>query len=169
MSDGPMVQYPPSTPLTVYLSGDIHTSWREELAAALKAAGVPVTLVAPNTVHKDSDDGGNVILGREDKGFWYDYKSQSMNAIRNRVLMSRADVVVVRFLDDPRYPQWDAAFEAGLAVGMGKQLIVMHDHTEATMMDHKLKTIDVEARAVVVTVKELVDTLAFVTMGRLQR
>jgi YtoQ family protein len=169
MSDGPKVYYPPSYALTVYLSGDIHTSWREELAAAISAAKLPITLVGPNCVHKDSDDCGNLILGKEEKGFWYDYKSQSLNAVRNRVLMSRSDVVVVRFLDDPRYPQWDAAFEAGLAVGMGKQLIVMHDHTEATMMDHKLKTIDVEARAVVVTVKELVDCLAYVTQGTLQR
>jgi YtoQ family protein len=92
-----------------------------------------------------------------------------VNAIRNRTLMARADVVMVRFLDDPRFPQWDAAFEAGLAVGMGKELVVMHDHTEATMMDHKLKSIDVEARAVVVTVKEAVDLLAFLTLGRLKR
>jgi YtoQ family protein len=156
-------------PLSVYLSGDIHTTWREDLAAAIAEAGLPVTLFAPNCVHKDSDDGGNIILGAEEKGFWYDYKSQSVNAIRNRTLMARADVVIVRFLDDPRFPQWDAAFEAGLAVGMGKELVVMHDHTETTMMDHKLKSIDVEARAVVVTVKEVVDLLAFLTLGRLTR
>lgn len=169
MSEGVVAYYPPKVSLSVYLSGDIHTAWREELAAALDAAALPVTLLAPNCVHKDSDDGANVILGEEEKNFWYDYKSQSMNAIRNRTLMSRADVVVARFLDDPRYPQWDAAYEAGLATGMGKPLVVMHDHTAETMMDHKLKSIDVDARAVVTTVEELVNLLAFLTEGKLER
>lgn len=161
--------YPPEMSLTVFLSGDIHTGWREELSAAIDAAGLPVTLVAPNAVHKDSDDCGAVLLGDEEKGFWYDHKSQSINAIRNRTLMARADIVLVRFLDDPRYPQWDAAFEAGLAVAMGKELIVMHDHTAETMMDHKLKTIDCEARAVVVTIAEAVALLDYLCRGTLKR
>ncbi len=103
------------------------------------------------------------------EGFWYDHKSQAINAIRNRRLMARADIVLVRFLDDPRYPQWDAASEAGLAVSMGKELIVMHDHTAETMMDHKLKTIDCEARAVIVTIDEAVALLDYLCRGTLKR
>ena len=98
---------------TVYLSGEIHTDWREEIRRGIEAAGLPLTLVSPVTDHAASDGCGSDILGPEDKAFWRDHKSAKVNAIRTRTLIERADVAVIRFGD--KYRQWNAAFDAGYA------------------------------------------------------
>ncbi len=41
---------------TVYLSGEIHSDWREQIAMGVDSAGLPVSLTAPVTVHADPDD-----------------------------------------------------------------------------------------------------------------
>ena len=81
----------------VYLSGEIHSDWRERIAQGIEAAALPVRLDAPVCVHEDSDDCGAVILGTEEQAFWHDRKGATMNAIRTRTLIAEADVVVVRF------------------------------------------------------------------------
>ncbi|MBR9826919.1 MAG: YtoQ family protein, partial [Alphaproteobacteria bacterium] len=106
---------------TVYLSGEIHTDWRERIMAAAEAEELPVEFVSPVTVHADSDDCGAVILGEEDQAFWRDHKGAKINAIRTRTLLERSDIVVVRFGD--KYRQWNAAFDAGYAASMGTPLI----------------------------------------------
>ena len=63
----------------VYLSGEIHTDWREELIAA--AAELPVEFSAPVTDHAASDDCGVEILGAEPDKFWHDHKGAKLNAI----------------------------------------------------------------------------------------
>jgi len=40
----------------VYLSGEIHTDWREQIKAGAKAAGLPVSFSAPVTHHDASDN-----------------------------------------------------------------------------------------------------------------
>ncbi|MCK5574832.1 MAG: YtoQ family protein, partial [Sphingomonadales bacterium] len=94
---------------SVYLSGEIHSDWREVIAEGVKANDLPVDLVAPVVVHEDSDDCGAVIMGEEENPFWRDHKSAKVNAIRTRTLIEQADVVVVRFGD--KYKQWNAAFD----------------------------------------------------------
>lgn len=47
----------------VYLSGEIHSDWRERIAEGVKNAGLPVVLTSPNISHEDSDDCGAIILG----------------------------------------------------------------------------------------------------------
>ena len=47
----------------VYLSGEIHSNWRDVIAAGVKKADLPVILTAPNNSHEDSDDCGAIILG----------------------------------------------------------------------------------------------------------
>ena len=42
----------------VYLSGEIHSDWREVIANGIKNKDLPVTLTSPNTSHEDSDDCG---------------------------------------------------------------------------------------------------------------
>ncbi len=143
----------------VYLSGEIHTDWRERIAAGVAAAGLPVRLDAPNCVHADSDDCGVVILGSEQDSFWHDRKGASMNAVRTRTLIGDADIVVVRFGD--RYRQWNAAFDAGIASALGKALVTQHD----TALDHALKEVDAAASAVCRTPEQVVETLAWVVRG----
>ena len=81
--------------LSVYLSGEIHTDWRDEIAQG--AADLPVTFTAPVTDHAASDDCGVAILGAESDKFWHDRKGAGLNAIRTRKGIEEADIVVVRF------------------------------------------------------------------------
>ncbi len=145
----------------VYLSGEIHTNWREELEQGAKAAGLPVSFSAPVTNHPASDDCGVAILGEEPNKFWHDNKGANINAIRTRTLIERADVVVVRFGE--KYKQWNAAFDAGYASALGKAVIIMHgaDH------QHALKEVDAAALAVTETPAQVVDILRYVINGEL--
>lgn len=146
----------------VYLSGEIHTNWREELESGAKAAGLPVNFSAPVTNHPASDDCGVAILGEESNKFWHDNKGANINAIRTRTLIEKADVVVVRFGE--KYKQWNAAFDAGYASALGKAVIIMHgaDH------QHALKEVDAAALAVTETPAQVVDILRYVINGELK-
>ena len=146
----------------VYLSGEIHTNWREELESGAKAAGLPVSFSAPVTNHPASDDCGVAILGEEPNKFWHDNKGANVNAIRTRTLIEKADVVVVRFGE--KYKQWNAAFDAGYASALGKAVIIMHgaDH------QHALKEVDAAALAVTETPAQVVDILRYVINGELK-
>ncbi|QFT34305.1 hypothetical protein FIV00_27660 [Labrenzia sp. THAF82] len=145
----------------VYLSGEIHTDWRDQIVEGVKALNLPVTFSAPVTDHAASDDCGASILGGEDKKFWYDHKGAKVNAIRTRTLIEKADVVVVRFGD--KYKQWNAAFDAGYASALGKSLVVMHDPS----LTHPLKEVDAAALAVTETPAQVVDILQYVILGKL--
>jgi len=146
----------------VYLSGEIHTNWREELEEGTKAAGLPVSFSAPVTNHPASDDCGVAILGEEPNKYWHDNKGANINSIRTRTLIEKADIVVVRFGE--KYKQWNAAFDAGYASALGKSVIVMHgpDH------QHPLKEVDAAALAVTETPAQVVDILRYVINGELK-
>ena len=146
---------------TVYLSGEIHTDWRNAIAEAAKAQGLSIRFTAPVTDHDASDHCGVRILGSEDKAFWADRKGAQVNAIRTRTLIEKADVVVVRFGD--KYKQWNAAFDAGYASALGKPIIVNH----APELTHPLKEVDAAALAVCETPEQVVEVLAYAMTGAL--
>jgi YtoQ family protein len=139
----------------VYLSGEIHSDWRDRIAAGVREAGLPVTLLAPVTDHAASDDVGVHILGPEDEGFWKDHKGAGVNAVRTQTLLRRADVVVVRFGD--KYRQWNAAFEAGYAAALGKPIVTLHDGE----LTHALKEVDRAAMATAETPEQVVEILRY--------
>ncbi len=145
----------------VYLSGEIHTDWREQIEIATFEAALPVAFFAPVTNHARSDDCGVEILGAEPNKFWHDHKGAQLNTIRTRTLIEKADIVIVRFGE--KYKQWNAAFDAGFAAALGKPLIIMHQHDHA----HALKEIDAAAHAVVETTEQIVNILRYVTRGEL--
>lgn len=147
--------------LSVYLSGEIHTDWRDVIETGARAAGLDVDFSAPVTDHAASDDCGVAILGAEETGFWKDHKGAKLNAIRTRTLIEQADVVVVRFGE--KYKQWNAAFDAGYAAALGTPLVVLHapEHT------HALKEVDGAALAVAETPEQVVDILRYVQTGKL--
>ena len=149
--------------LKVYLSGEIHTNWRDEIEAGANAAGLAVAFNAPVTDHDASDDCGVAIMGAEDQKFWHDNKGAKLNAIRTRKGIEDADIVVVRFGE--KYKQWNAAFDAGYAAALGKSLIVMHQAEH----QHALKEVDAAALAVVETPAQVVQILNYVLNGRLPR
>lgn len=137
--------------LQIYLSGEIHTDWRDQIIKG--AADLDVAFSGPVTDHAASDNCGVAIMGPEPDKFWHDNKGAKLNAIRTRYGIETADIVVVRFGD--QYKQWNAAFDAGYAAAMGKSLIVMHgpDH------QHALKEVDAAALAVVETPQQVIEVL----------
>ncbi|MGX9356415.1 YtoQ family protein [Roseobacteraceae bacterium S113] len=147
--------------LSVYLSGEIHTDWRDQITKG--AEGLSVVFDAPVTDHAASDDCGVAILGAEDNKFWHDRKGALVNAMRTRKGIEEADIVVVRFGD--KYKQWNAAFDAGYAAALGKSLIILQPPEH----DHALKEVDAAAQAVARTPQEVVEILRYVLEGTLPK
>lgn len=145
--------------LNVYLSGEIHTDWREQITEGAKA--LDVTFNSPVTDHGASDDCGVAILGAEADKYWHDRKGAQINAIRTRKGIEDADVVVVRF--GAQYKQWNAAFDAGYAAALGKSLIILHGAEH----DHPLKEVDAAALAVASEPRQVVEILRYVLSGAL--
>ncbi len=145
--------------LNVYLSGEIHTDWREQIIAG--AQGLDIAFNSPVTDHAASDDCGVNILGAEGDKYWHDHKGAMVNAIRTRKGIADADVVVVRFGE--KYRQWNAAFDAGYAAALGKSLIVM----QMPEHDHALKEVDAAALAMAREPGQVVEILNYVLTGKL--
>ena len=147
--------------LKVYLSGEIHTSWREEIIASAEKENLPIKFFAPVTDHAASDDCGVKILGNEETKYWHDNKGAKINAIRTRKGIEESDIVVVKFGE--KYKQWNAAFDAGYAAALGKSLIIMHQDDN----QHALKEVDASALATVKNNRELLDIFRYVITGKL--
>lgn len=143
--------------LKAYLSGEIHTGWRDNIKDKVLKLELPVNLLSPVTNHTVSDDCGIEILGEENKKFWHDYKGASINSIRTKSMIEKSDIVIVKFGD--KYRQWNAAFDAGMAVTLGKSLITLHDES----LDHALKEIDAASSAVCRNEDQVINTLRYVT------
>ena len=139
----------------VYLSGEIHSDWRDRIAAGVRESALPVTLTAPITDHDASDACGVCILGDEQESFWADHKGAGVNAVRTRNLIEQADIVVVRFGD--KFRQWNAAFDAGYAAALGKTIITIHPPG----LSHALKEVDRAAMAVAETPEQVVEILRY--------
>lgn len=140
----------------IYLSGEIHTDWRERIVAG--AADLPLQFSSPVTDHAASDAAGD-SLGDEREGFWRDHRSAKVNAIRIRTLIEQCDVAVIRFGD--KYRQWNAAFDAGFCAALGKPFITLHDES----LVHALKEVDAAALAWAQTPEQVVELLAY-TVGQ---
>ena len=145
----------------IYLSGEIHTSWREEIIAAADKENLPIKFFAPVTDHAASDECGVKILGNEETKYWHDNKGAKINAIRTRKGIEESDIVVVKFGE--KYKQWNAAFDAGYASALGKSLIIMHQDD----FQHALKEVDASALATVKNNRELLDVFRYVITGKL--
>lgn len=145
----------------VYLSGEIHSDWRERIESGAREEGLPVVFAAPVTDHAASDDAGTGTLGEERDPFWRDHKGAGVNAIRTQTLIRAADLVVVRFGD--KYRQWNAAFDAGFAAALGKPIVTVHDPE----LDHALKEVDRAAQATAREAEQVVDVLRYAIKGEL--
>ena len=145
--------------LNVYLSGEIHTNWREEIIDLCKKQKLQVKFSSPVTNHEASDNCGVEILGDEEKKFWKDNKGAKINSIKTKNSIKDCDLVIVKFGD--KYKQWNAAFDAGYAAALGKSLIIMHgaDH------QHALKEVDGAALAVVETADQIAAILHYLRDG----
>ena len=142
----------------VYLSGEIHTDWRDQIWQGAERNNLPVVFTSAVTDHEASDAAGDG-LGAETDGFWRDHKSAKVNAIRTRSLIEACDIAIVRFGD--KYKQWNAAFDAGCCAALGKPYITLHDES----IIHPLKEVDGAAMAWAKTPAQVVEILTYVTTG----
>ena len=141
----------------VYLSGEIHTDWREQIQAGANALNLPIHFSSAVTDHEASDSAGDHLM-ENDNAFWRDHQSSKVNAIRTKTLIQACDIAVVRFGD--KYKQWNAAFDAGQLAALGKPYITLHD--EAII--HPLKEVDSGAMAWAKTPANVVEILKYVTI-----
>lgn len=140
----------------VYLSGEIHTDWRERIINAAVEQNLPVEFCSANTDHESSDAAGDLLNPRSE-GYWRDHKSAKVNAIRTKTLIENADLAIIRFGD--KYKQWNAAFDAGYCAALGTPYITLHDEN----IVHPLKEVDGAALAWAQDVDQVVEILAYVT------
>lgn len=147
--------------LNVYLSGEIHTDWRQEIIDECQKEGLDINFSSPVTNHELSDNCGVDILGAEENNFWKDNKGANINSIRTKKSIEDSDVVIVKFGE--KYKQWNAAFDAGYAAALGKAIIVLHDPN----LTHPLKEVDAAALAVAESPEQVVKILAYVLSGKL--
>ena len=141
--------------LNVYLSGEIHTDWRQRLQDGCKTHNLSINFTSAVTDHQASDAAGD-LLGAEDNNFWRDHKSAKVNAIRTKTLIQNCDVAIVRFGD--KYKQWNAAFDAGYCAALGKPYITLHNED----IIHPLKEVDASAMAWATTPEQVVEILKYV-------
>jgi len=139
----------------IYLSGEIHTDWREKIKEGCDALHLSVTFTSAVTDHEASDAAGD-LLGAEDNNFWRDHKSAKVNAIRIKTLIKNCDLAVVRFGD--KYKQWNAAFDAGFCAALGTPYITLHDED----IIHPLKEVDASAMAWAKTPEQVVEILKYI-------
>jgi YtoQ family protein len=147
--------------LNVYLSGEIHSDWREEIIQLCEEENLNIKFSSPNTNHESSDNCGVEILGSEEKNFWKDSKGAKINSIRTKKYIKDCDVVVVKFGE--KFKQWNAAFDTGYASALNKSIIVIHNDEH----QHALKEVDASACAVAKDQGQVVRILKYILEGAL--
>ena len=140
----------------VYLSGEIHTDWREKIIQGANNHGLNITFTSANTDHASSDAAGDV-LGKPESNFWRDQQSSRVNSIRIKNLIQNCDIAVIRFGD--KYKQWNAAFDAGFCAALGKPYITLHDED----IVHPLKEVDGASMGWAKTTDQVVEILRYTT------
>ena len=142
----------------VYLSGEIHSDWRQQLLDGASASNLPIAFTSAVTDHEASDAAGD-LLGAEQDAFWRDHKSSKVNAIRTKTHLQDCDIAIIRFGD--KFKQWNAAFDAGFCAAKGKPYITLHDEN----IIHALKEVDAAAMAWAKTPAQVVEILKYVTLA----
>ena len=142
--------------LTVYLAGQIHDDWRDELAQKAKQQDLPLTFVGPQTNHDRSDNIGEDILGEQPNNYYRDNAASDINNLRTQVLMNKADIVIALFGE--KYKQWNTAMDASAAVALNKPLIIIRPE----QFIHPLKELSNKANVVVDEVDQALEVLAYI-------
>lgn len=142
--------------LTVYLAGEIHSSWREEVKLKVAALNLPIDFVGPMEDHDRSDNIGEEILGEQPNAIFKDAAASSFNNLRTELLMKKADLVIALFGE--KYKQWNTAMDASSAVAYGKPLILIRKEEH----HHALKELSRKAHATVETVDQAVKALHYI-------
>lgn len=142
--------------LTVYLAGEIHSSWREEIKKKSLALNLPVDFVGPMENHDRSDNIGEEILGEQPNAIFKDAAASSFNNLRTSVLMEKSDLVIALFGE--QYKQWNTAMDASAALANHKPLIVIRPEK----LHHPLKELSQKANATVETCDQAIKALSYI-------
>lgn len=142
--------------LTVYLAGQIHDDWRDELAQKAKQQDLPLTFVGPQTNHDRSDNIGEDILGEQPNNYYRDNAASDVNNLRTQVLMNKADIVIALFGE--KYKQWNTAMDASAAITLNKPLIIVRP----TDLIHPLKELSNKANVTVETIEQALEVIQYI-------
>lgn len=142
--------------LVVYLAGQIHDDWRDQVEQKAKEKNLPLTFVGPQTNHDLSDDIGENILGKQPSDFYRDDAASSVNNFRTEVLMQKADVVIALFGE--QYRQWNTAMDASAAISKNKPTIIIRPES----LIHPLKELSNKANITVGTIDQALEVLAYI-------
>ncbi|MEK5498333.1 YtoQ family protein [Bacillus sp. FSL M8-0077] len=142
--------------LTVYLAGEIHSQWRDEIKEKSQSLKLPVTFVGPMENHDRSDNVGEDILGGQPNAILKDDAASDLNNFRTELLLNKADVVIARFGE--KYKQWNTAMDASSAIAKGKPLILIRPKE----LHHPLKELSNKANITVETVNQAIKALSYV-------
>ncbi|MBS4744442.1 hypothetical protein B9G52_12480 [Bacillus safensis] len=142
--------------LTVYLAGEIHSQWRDEIKEKSQSLKLPVTFVGPMENHDRSDNIGEDILGEQPNAIFKDDAASDLNNFRTEILLNKADVVIAHFGE--KYKQWNTAMDASAAIAKGKPLILIRPKE----LHHPLKELSNKANITVETVNQAIKALSYV-------
>lgn len=142
--------------LTVYLAGQIHDAWRDDLKQKASQRDLPLHFVGPQEQHDRSDAIGENIMGEQPTPVYRDDTASSINNLRTQVLMQKSDVVIALFGD--KYKQWNTAMDASTALASGKPVILIRPES----LHHPLKELSNKANVTVETVEQALDVVAYI-------
>ncbi|MEI3606127.1 YtoQ family protein [Pseudogracilibacillus sp. SE30717A] len=142
--------------LTVYLAGEIHTDWRNQLKEQAEEKKLPLTFVGPQTNHDRSDNIGEDIIGEQPNNLYKDSAASDVNNFRTQVLLQKADVVIALFGE--QYRQWNTAMDASAAITLNKPTIIIRPES----LIHPLKELSNRANVTVETVDQALDVLSYI-------
>tara|TARA_B110000914_G_C15457352_1_gene444058 strand:- start:801 stop:1244 length:444 start_codon:yes stop_codon:yes gene_type:complete len=143
----------------IYLSGEIHSDWREQIIEGCSQKNLEICFSSPVTNHEASDAAGD-CLGLEDDSFWRDHKSAKVNTIRTKTHIENCDLAIIRFGE--KYKQWNAAFDAGYCAALGKPYITLHDKA----LIHPLKEVNSQAQAWAETPAQIIEILQYLLLQK---
>ncbi|MBC5638615.1 YtoQ family protein [Ornithinibacillus sp. BX22] len=142
--------------LIVYLAGQIHDNWREEIVSKAREVKLPLKFVGPQTNHDRSDDIGEDILGKQPNNLYRDDAASSINNFRTQVLLQKADIVIALFGE--KYKQWNTAMDVSAAITMNKPTIIIRPE----VLIHPLKELSNKANVTVETIEQAIEVLAYI-------
>lgn len=142
--------------LTVYLAGEIHSNWREDLRKQAEEKGLDLDFVSPQTEHDLSDAIGENILGEQPGDYYRDEAASAINNFRTNILMNKADVVIALFGD--KYRQWNTAMDATTAINKNKPLIIIRPKE----LIHAMKELSNKADVTVETIDQAIQVLEYI-------
>jgi YtoQ family protein len=141
---------------TVYLAGEIHSSWREDLKEEAKKLDLPLSFVGPMENHERSDHIGEEILGEQPDKILRDDAASAVNNLRTELLMKKSDLVIALFGE--KYKQWNTAMDAGTALALNKPLILIRPEE----LHHPLKELSNKANVTCTSIEQATKILSYI-------